>query len=80
MTTRIVISDLTRMAGGHVCVAGFDGDGRCVRLSTPRVREQTIVGAGHSLCVVSYAPAEVWKKSKAVHTLLDGVLASVTFR
>ena len=45
-----------------------------------RQRNVTMVGEGQSLCAISYAPVDVWKKSKAVRTLLDAVLASVTFR
>ena len=40
----------------------------------------TVVGGGHSLCAVSYAPAPVWKKSKEARALLDAILGSVTFR
>jgi hypothetical protein len=39
-----------------------------------------VVGGGHSLCAVSYAPAGLWKKSKEARTLLDAVLSSVTLR
>jgi hypothetical protein len=45
-----------------------------------RQRNITVVGGGHSLCAVSYAPAPLWKKSKETRALLDAVLASVTFR
>ena len=45
-----------------------------------RQRNVTVVGGGHSLCAVSYAPAKVWKKSKEARLLLDAVLASVTLR
>ena len=45
-----------------------------------RQRNVTVVGGGHSLCAVSYAPASVWKKSKEARVLLDAVLASVTMR
>ena len=45
-----------------------------------RQRNVTMVGKGHSLCAISYAPAKLWKKSKASRELLDGVLASVRFR
>ena len=45
-----------------------------------RQRNVTIVGAGQSLCAISYAPLPVWKKSPAVRSLLDGVLGSVAFR
>lgn len=45
-----------------------------------RQRNVTLVGAGRSLCAISYAPVQVWKRSKAARALLDGVLASVTLR
>jgi hypothetical protein len=45
-----------------------------------RQRNLTVVGAGHSLCIIAYAPLDVWKKSPGTRALLDSVLASVTFR
>ena len=45
-----------------------------------RQRNVTVVGGGHSLCAISYAPAPLWKKSKETRALLDAVLASVTLR
>jgi len=45
-----------------------------------RQRNVTVVGSGHSLCAVSYAPAPLWKKSKDTRALLDAVLSSVSFR
>lgn len=45
-----------------------------------RQRNVTLVGKGHSLCVIAYAPAKLWKKSKATRTLLDGIVASVHFK
>lgn len=45
-----------------------------------RQRNVTVVGGGHSLCAVSYAPAPLWKKSKDTRALLDAVLSSVSFR
>lgn len=42
-----------------------------------RQRNVTVVGGGHSLCAVSYAPEPVWKKSKDTRALLDSILASV---
>ena len=44
-----------------------------------RQRNITLVGKGHSLCAISYAPAELWKKSKATRATLDGILTSVSF-
>lgn len=45
-----------------------------------RQRNLTVVGAGSSLCAISYAPAPVWKKSRETRALLDAVLGSVTVR
>jgi hypothetical protein len=58
-----------------------------VRYDTPiqgqrdwRQRNLTIVGAGQTLCVMTYAPAPVWKKSQEARALLDAVVGSITFR
>jgi len=45
-----------------------------------RQRNVTVVGAGQSLCAISYAPLAVWKKSRVTRALLDGVLGSVVFK
>lgn len=45
-----------------------------------RQRNVTLVGAGQSLCAISYAPLAVWRKSPAVRALLDAVLGSVVFK
>jgi hypothetical protein len=45
-----------------------------------RQRNITVVGAGESLCAISYAPAKIWKKDEATQALLDAIFASVTFR
>jgi hypothetical protein len=45
-----------------------------------RQRNLTLVGHGHSLCVIAYCPAGVWKKSKPVRELLNRVVASVSLR
>jgi hypothetical protein len=45
-----------------------------------RQRNVSLVGGGRSLCVVVYAPAAQWKKSKASRALVDAVLASVTIK
>jgi hypothetical protein len=42
-----------------------------------RQRNVTVVGGGHSLCAISYAPA---KKSKETRALLDAVLSSVNLK
>jgi hypothetical protein len=44
-----------------------------------RQRNVTVVGGGHSLCAVSYAPSALWKK-KETRAVLDAVLASLRFR
>lgn len=44
-----------------------------------RQRTLTVVGAGQSLCVMSYAPEPAWRKVKT-RALLDAVLASVRFK
>jgi hypothetical protein len=45
-----------------------------------RQRNLTIVGRGHSLCVITYCPLPVWKKSGDARALLDGVVRSVELR
>jgi hypothetical protein len=45
-----------------------------------RQRNLTVVGRGESLCVVTYSPSVLWKKSPAARALLDGVVRSVEFR
>jgi hypothetical protein len=47
---------------------------------TWRQRNVTITGGGHSLCVITYAPAALWKKNRAVRSTIDSILGSVTFR
>ena len=42
-----------------------------------RQRNVTLVGAGISLCAMTYVPSPVWKKSKATRALVDAVLGSV---
>lgn len=58
-----------------------------VRYDTPvlghrdwRQRNLTIVGEGQSLCVITYCPLDVWKKSPDARALLDGVVRSVELR
>jgi hypothetical protein len=38
----LLITDFTRMRGGHVCIAGYDKHGRCVRPAEPRIHEDLI--------------------------------------
>jgi hypothetical protein len=45
-----------------------------------RQRNVTVVGGGHSLCAISYAPKSLWKKTKDTRALLDAILASVILR
>jgi hypothetical protein len=45
-----------------------------------RQRNLTLVGEGETLCIMTYAPAPVWKKSMEARSLLDAVLGSVTFK
>jgi hypothetical protein len=44
-----------------------------------RQRNLTLVGAGMSLCAISYAPADRWKRSAETRALLDAVLESPRF-
>jgi len=45
-----------------------------------RQRNLTLVGAGESLCVISYAPLPLWKKDKKLRALLDAVVRSVSLK
>lgn len=42
-----------------------------------RQRNVTLVGKGHSLCVILHAPAATWKKSKSARAVQEAVLRSV---
>jgi hypothetical protein len=44
-----------------------------------RQRNLTLVGAGESLCLITYAPQPLWKQ-RATRRLLEAVLASVAFK
>jgi hypothetical protein len=44
-----------------------------------RQRNLTVVGGGESLCVITYAPLPVWKKSKTARNLLTAIVESVRF-
>ena len=46
MSEQVIITDFTRMAGGHVCVAGYTHAGQAVRLSWPRVLERDLFKGG----------------------------------
>jgi hypothetical protein len=43
-------------------------------------RNLSIVGGQESVCVIGYAPARTWKKSKEARNLLNAVLGSVEFK
>ncbi len=45
-----------------------------------RQRNLTIVGGGQSLCVVSYVPAQVWKRSLSVRRLVAAVAGSLSLK
>lgn len=45
-----------------------------------RQRNLTVVGDGQSLCVITYCPANRWKKSAETRALLEGVVRSVELR
>lgn len=51
MKTQIVVTDLTRMQEGRVCVAGYDEQGRCVRpvLPPPGVLECSLYSEGQAV-------------------------------
>jgi hypothetical protein len=44
-----------------------------------RQRNLTVVGGGESVCIVTYAPLPVWKKSKPARNLLTAIVESVRF-
>ena len=48
MKKQLVITDLTRMQRGRVCVAGYDKDGQCIRpvLPPPGISEQSLIADG----------------------------------
>jgi hypothetical protein len=45
-----------------------------------RQRNLTIVGAGHSLCLVENAPVPVWKKSPKARSILEAIPVNVKFK
>jgi hypothetical protein len=51
MITELVITDLTRMYRGAVCIAGYDKEKRCIRpvLPYPGIMEDTIIADGKPL-------------------------------
>ncbi len=59
MKIPLAITDLTRMQGGRVCIAGYDRDGRCLRptLPPPGIRETNLF-AGDRTIVFPFAVVE----------------------
>ena len=51
MKKAIVITDLTRMYEGRVCIAGYDKDGRCIRpvLPPPGISENSLFKQGRPI-------------------------------
>ena len=56
---QIIITDVTRMQEGRVCIAGYDQDGRCVRpvLPPPGIHESSLYSQGR-LIVFPFAVVE----------------------
>ena len=54
----LVITDVTRMREGRVCIAGYDQEGRCIRpvLPPPGIHESALYAYGH---VIVFPFAEV---------------------
>jgi hypothetical protein len=68
----------SRRALDSAFVVRYDRDVRGHRAW--RQRTLTVVGGGQSLCAITYAPEDVWRKSARARATLEGVLASVVFR
>ena len=45
-----------------------------------RQRNLTVVGGGHSICLIAFAPTAVWKKSIEARAVLEAVLQNVKFQ
>jgi hypothetical protein len=45
-----------------------------------RQRNLTVVGGGHSLCVIAFAPVPVWKKSGKARSATEALIRSVKFK
>jgi hypothetical protein len=45
-----------------------------------RQRNLTVVGAGHSLCLITFAPVPVWKKSDKARAATEALIRSVKFK
>jgi hypothetical protein len=46
MNQELIITDLTRMSAGYVCVAGYTHGGQSIRLAAPRLHEIDIAAEG----------------------------------
>ena len=44
-----------------------------------RQRNLTVVGAGESICIITYVRNGIWKKSTAARKLLTALVENVTF-
>jgi hypothetical protein len=58
MKQQLLITDFTRMRDGHVCLAGYDEQGRCVRPAEPRIHEHLVKRDG-KFCVFPSAVVEL---------------------
>jgi hypothetical protein len=61
MNTPLVITDLTRMQHGHVCIAGYDAKQTCIRLVQPPpdgISELSLI-ENHQATVFPFAVIEV---------------------
>ena len=72
MKTKLVVTDLTRMYQGRVCVAGYDKDGKAVRpvLPPPGISEQSLLEDGRPI-IFPFALVEydlLDSKSEPPHT------------
>jgi hypothetical protein len=45
-----------------------------------RQRNLTLVGGGHSLCLISFAPVPVWKKSEKARAATEALIRSIKFK
>lgn len=45
-----------------------------------RQRNVTVVGGGHSLCVIAYAPAQLWRASPKAKAAMEAVLGSLVLK
>ena len=61
MKTKIVITDLTRMQQGRVCIAGYDKDRHCIRptLPPPGISEQALYNEQNQPIIYPFALLEL---------------------